>query len=157
MPLIAGPLTAWGSALSGSAVPWYEVAGHLGITWEDEEALVHELAHAYDCVGDKAFDYVGTQPQVNRLIEEKYESADSDAANLAEVRTAAVTWLTLQTVGILSEGLKNDIRSSLWSNLRGDWQDRFTLPETNDKLEDMLLDQTANNTAGTLAAFLLSF
>lgn len=126
----------------------------LGIfPWEDAEATVHELAHAFDCIGPLAFDNVGNQNRVNRLIENKYGTSFCDRANRAEIQVAAVTYTTLQLLE--EEFTKETIIEAAWDNLRGDWKIRYTREDIAEMFEKALETQVVKDTALGLSEFLL--
>lgn len=98
-------------------IDWDKLEEHLK-THElgDPESIVHELAHAYDCIKDKAFKGIGTQKDVSNLLCAKYKVIPSSYKdppgskewasarvwkyNLNEVLTTAVTFLVLQPFGL---------------------------------------------------------
>ncbi len=107
-------------------VNWRLLRRELGINEEGAEETIHELAHAHDCIGVGAFEYVGKQTEVNEMIADKYESDDSDAANMSEFKVAATTQLVMGSLGMLTEQDRRDIFENLVTNLRGAWYDRHT-------------------------------
>lgn len=84
---------------------------------DDPESILHELAHAYDLHGAKAFEYVGPQNKVGDALRERYPAeAESDEA---ELRASVVTHLTMVALNLHDE--RADIVSSMITNMRQSW------------------------------------
>lgn len=134
-------------------IPWQDIAEELGISDSDDdmEGMVHEIAHAYDCIGEYAFDYVGKQKRVGALIANKYGN-DVVSASKAEIRASAVTRLVLTTLGEMTEALACDIASSMFSNLAREWHG-----DTESEYEKALVDPEAIRQASAIAKFLVDF
>jgi hypothetical protein len=97
-------------------IDWEGIAQDLGMSEDDPEAIVHEMAHVYDCSREQAFNWVGRQTEVGNLLRATYQ--DFFTQNLSEIRTSVVTHLVLQQLGLLTENLKKDIQSNLLANLQ---------------------------------------
>lgn len=137
-------------------IDWELVCEVLDMHDDDAEGAIHELVHAYDCIGEEAFDTVGSQKAVNSLIEQKYGDDDCEEANISEVRTSAVTQLVMENLGLLTPDVEREIISSLYTNIRDDWFKVHTRLGTEEMLEAFLADGSIKNTAATLTQFLTS-
>lgn len=123
---------------------WESCAKNLGISNGDEEGIVHELAHAFDCIGTKAFRYVGSQDEVEKLIKNKYGKINCIEANKSEIRVSAITWNVFKNLDyhmdvVNTEANRMDvinmeISNNLWSNMIGSW-DEGSSSSSLDKLE----------------------
>lgn len=135
-------------------IDWELLCNELGITYEDEEASIHELAHAYDCIGEGAFRYVGDQTRVSVMIMEKYGGTRREVANLAEVKVSAVTHRVMDILGILTPQFSSMILTSLQENLRGDWYEMHPGEETETMFWDKLEADDVKREAEIIAKFI---
>jgi len=97
-------------------IDWEGIGSDLGIQEDDAEAIVHEMAHVYDCSREKAFTWVGKQTEVGDLLRAAYP--DISSQNLAEIRASVVTRLVLKELGLLTDEIGKEILSSLLANLQ---------------------------------------
>lgn len=85
-------------------IDWEELQMFLGTAEEAPEGIVHEIAHAYDCIGIKAFDgKIGNSKAVATLIKTKYRlqsKLENAIAELAEIRASTVTFMVLESLGL---------------------------------------------------------
>lgn len=107
-------------------IDWEEVERKLGISENgDEEAIVHELAHAYDCIGQKAFKWCGKQKEIGNLVREKY--ATLSGRDNAEIRVSVVTHFVLHQLNLADKaaGIVSDMVGNLQWIDRDDGRDKF--------------------------------
>jgi len=97
-------------------INWDQVQKDLGVleSPDDPEAIIHEIVHAYDCVGAKAFVHVGSQIDVNFLFNSTYKTVTRQ--DNAEIRVSALTHLVMQNLGLPDR--REDILDSMFSNLQ---------------------------------------
>lgn len=137
------------------SIDWRGVSDELLLTEDDAEAVVHELAHAYDCIGKAAFKRVGSQKYVNEMIAKKYGSDDCEEANMSEIRVSAVTYHALAFLGLLEEKVTaREIWDNLRANLRGKWNSDHTYEETRALFDEALARHLNVRIGEVLATFL---
>lgn len=72
-------------------IDWQDLCSDLQIfESEDPKAIIHEMAHVVDCIG-VIDDMVGSQRDVNRMINESYDNDDD--ADVSEIRVSAMTFM----------------------------------------------------------------
>ncbi len=97
-------------------IDWAEVEHRLGTRENgDEEGIIHELCHMYDCIGVGAFKYVGPQGYVGHVIRTTYPLAG--ASDQAEVEVSAMTYIVMRNFGVSTE-YKDTIIRQMMANLR---------------------------------------
>jgi hypothetical protein len=81
-------------------INWSQVQKDLGTLEppDNPEAILHEIVHAYDCVGAKAFSHVGSQIDVSLLFNSTYLTVTRQ--NNAEIRVSAVTYMVMRNLGL---------------------------------------------------------
>lgn len=111
------PGLPFGIQFKAQDIDWEDLENYLG-TYEgsDPEAIIHELCHVVDAVGtEKAFKGdIGDQRSVDDLIHESF-SSESELKD-SEIRTTALSILTLKRVGI--DSFESSFRSMV-SNVLG--------------------------------------
>lgn len=85
-------------------IDWKVLESELETNEGDPEAIIHELFHVYDCLGDKIFktDHfisIGRQADVGSIIQETYKSQRALVASKSEIRVSAMTLLVVQRLG----------------------------------------------------------
>lgn len=160
--------------LSHRLIDWDQIAQDLNLReaetgsdtgYSDQaESLIHELAHVFDCIGEKAFQKrpLTKYGFVDDLISKTYmakfaaypETDWAMEADLSEVRVSAITLLTLRLLGIDRE--ERWVGQDMIHNLRrGSWFTAHTHWESLELLSDMLECPTCKLAAETLYAFLV--
>lgn len=124
---------------------WAAIENDIGtIEGGDPEAILHEIAHAYDLHGEKAFKYVGCQKEVGNALRKRYPTTAE--RNEAEFRASVITHLVMTRLGLRDE--REDIVSNMLSNMIFDedtalstFRDRF---DSNIVLPDLDTDEAAD-------------
>lgn len=95
---------------------WYAIQEKMGTEEYDPESIVHEIAHVLDAEGMARVKKggIGNQRDVGRIVNQRFTSSKS--LNLSELRTSAITFLTLEPFG---QAKLTSILSSAQDNLNG--------------------------------------
>jgi hypothetical protein len=124
---------------------------------KDPEEGIHEMAHAYDCIGDKALSYVGNSKDVNDLVVAKFNDTNSIDANFHEIKVSAITRNVLKLLDIWTANYDKTIEENLFLNLSSSWQDRYSYHDTLEKYNELSESEEVTKAAQVLADFILSF
>lgn len=111
------PRLSLGMKFKAQDIDWEDLENYLGThEGDDPEAIIHELCHVVDAVGiERAFKGdIGDQRSVDDLIHESF-SSESELKD-SEIRTTALTILTLKRLGI--DSFESSFRSMV-SNVLG--------------------------------------
>lgn len=138
---------------------WSYIENELGIKEGGQpEPIIHEIAHAYDCLGAAAFHYVGSQVKVGNLVRNTYETAA--LRNEAEVRASAITYKVLANLGV--EYDSEEIIDSMITNLevaglKSNWLRRSDSEAWIDKFRQALDDSRVVKAAEDIVSFVVGF
>lgn len=135
------------------AIDWLGLESFLGAKEWDPEGLVHELCHAYDCIGAKAFDKIGLQKDVDELIKKKY-IIGSLSYNVSEIRITALTLLVMETFGHMT--LLDSIQS-MQGNLDQAFHQKCPVEKQLVMLVSFLGNKNIKETAKCIREFVLTF
>lgn len=85
-------------------INWPALQAFLLTTETEPEGLIHELAHAYDCLGPNVFIHgqIGNREKVNDLLHIKYHATSlicTEEAEEAEIYASALTYIVLESLG----------------------------------------------------------
>lgn len=132
-----------------SIIDWKLLAYELDLKEDDPESMVHELVHAYDCIGEKAFEHVGRQSEVRNLICDKYKSEEN--SDKAEIRVSVITFLVIQPFGFADLTI---MLSDMKCNLTKDWCVKYSDEKTDLMFLKFLRTRSIQNTAKKIQMFI---
>jgi hypothetical protein len=84
---------------------------------DDAESVIHELAHAYDCVGEALFKGGMGFQNIDDMIWDKYDENKS-AGNRSEIKVSAITSRTLRELGLHSVAIEVEIKDLVHINTK---------------------------------------
>lgn len=135
-------------------IDWSELQSTIETNEDDPSDIIHELVHAYECIGRRAFEKpIGRQLAVSRMIKDKYgeNCRNTRTGNRHEVRVSAISFLVLQPFGQADFAR---IVHECWANMNRDFHQYDTVVQGIVKYLDQASAQKA---ADNVRNFCLKF